>query len=85
MNIWCLFSIENNYDQPEHNLAAWWPTKPDILTVANALQLGLPAAVDADTVAIIKLWDGQEVDIRDTLYRLRKIEAGVVTEKRTDD
>ena len=28
--IWCLFSIQNEYDQPDNNLVAWWFEKPEI-------------------------------------------------------
>lgn len=26
--IWCLFHIDNNYDQPDNNLIAWFDTFP---------------------------------------------------------
>ncbi len=35
--IWCLFSIENNYDQPDNNLVTWWSTLPDVAELQLAL------------------------------------------------
>lgn len=28
--IWCLFSIDNQYDQPRNNLIAWFSVRPII-------------------------------------------------------
>jgi hypothetical protein len=28
--IWCLFSVENHYDQPANNLVAAWADNPSI-------------------------------------------------------
>lgn len=36
--IWCLFSVDNNYDQPDHNLVTWWSTLPGVLDVQLALR-----------------------------------------------
>jgi len=35
--IWCLFSIANDYNQPEHNLECWWATKPDIDKISETV------------------------------------------------
>lgn len=35
--IWCLFSIANNYDQPENNLEAWWFNKPNTEEIAKII------------------------------------------------
>ena len=33
--VWCLFGIENDYDQPEHNLVCLWGEKPSIDILKN--------------------------------------------------
>jgi hypothetical protein len=38
--IWCLFSIANNYDQPEDNLEGWWVTKPSLDQLRKAIISG---------------------------------------------
>jgi len=35
--IWVLFSIANNYDQPDANIIAWWTKKPTVKAVADIL------------------------------------------------
>jgi hypothetical protein len=38
-HIWCLFSVENNYDQPPNNLVAWWPTRPSLTELLEVFDL----------------------------------------------
>lgn len=38
MKIWCLFSIDNEYNQPKHNLESWWNEKPDISKLRKVIQ-----------------------------------------------
>lgn len=80
MKIWCLFSIANEYDQPQHNLEAWWTVKPDF--DALYIVLGLDRE-DWDFKKNVKklgsIVDGDEVRIWETDYRLREIEEGKVT------
>lgn len=33
--IWCLFSIDCAYNQPNNNLVVWWETKPDFSTLKS--------------------------------------------------
>ncbi|QGZ13971.1 hypothetical protein PP939_gp123 [Rhizobium phage RL38J1] len=75
-NIWVLFSVDNNYDQPGHNLVGWWHDKPELQTIAKAIGVNFPAVRDEDTVAIVKIWSGEVMDISDTEYRLRQIREG---------
>lgn len=48
--IWCLFSVDNNYDQPDHNLVTWWSKLPDVLEV----QLALKAFTGSGNLAALK-------------------------------
>jgi len=36
-SIWVLFSIANEYDQPDNNLEAWWFFKPSFTELAKGL------------------------------------------------
>ena len=76
MKIWCLFSIENNYDQPSNNLVAWWTNKPSIQCIAKALDI----AFDPTNGSAIcgKILKGEEVRWQNTDYRLEEINEGVL-------
>jgi hypothetical protein len=74
--IWVLFSIDNNYDQPDHNMVYWWKDRPSLHEVALALNLSFPGASDDQTLTIVAIWDGKESRIADTSYRLQQIKPG---------
>lgn len=38
-NIYCLFSVDNNHDQPRNNLVCAWLEKPDFPTFCRAFGL----------------------------------------------
>ena len=61
-----LFSIENQYDQPENNLVALFKEKPSIELLAKALGKSFPCDKDSDTLAIVKIWKNESKNI----YRL---------------
>lgn len=81
MNIWAVFSIDNAYDQPAHNLVIWWRDKPSLETVASALGLVFPGATDEDTLRVVNCWQGKPIDIYGTQYRL----VSVAEAKRLED
>lgn len=74
--IWCLFSIDNNYDQPDNNLLMWWANKPSIETVGRAIAGSFPANSDDVTLGIVKIWGGEEHDVSNTSYRLVQVLEG---------
>ena len=80
MKIWCLFSVVNDYDQPENNLVAWWETKPDGPILARHIGYeGFPHDWHEDRVLAIKrLHDGKVVRLDQTDYRLEQLGPGVV-------
>lgn len=84
MDIYALFSVENNYDQPQNNLVAWWGEKPSFDILAKAVGYGcFPCATDEGTLIVVNLWQGGEVkDDNGTSYRLRLISDGIVKETR---
>ena len=78
MKIWVLFSIANEYDQPNNNLEAWWVNKPSFDDLARALNLQVDKKQgSADVGRILK---GDQVRIGEADYRLREIEEGRVKE-----
>lgn len=80
MKIFCLFSVENNYDQPDNNLIAWWKEKPSFDTLAKAAGLkGFPCDADQDTLFVVNLWQGQpSQDKFNCAYRLEELSEGVI-------
>ena len=76
-SIWCLFSVESNYDQPENNLVRWWAAKPSIEVLAKFMAKPLDKANDDDVVKIVNLWQGQAVKIDyETWFRLQEVKEG---------
>lgn len=64
--IYCLFSIENEYNQPRHNLVAWWSERPSHGTIKNLIKV--------DDVIAGKIYRGLAVaDTYNTEYRLEKV------------
>lgn len=73
MKIWCLFSIENNYDQPMNNLEAFWSHKPTFGDVKKLLDPELKYYVSADSI-YDKLSRGEEVRFGGADYRIEEIQ-----------
>jgi len=74
--IWCLLSIDNNYDQPANNLVCWWRDKPSIETLAKAMQLKMDT--DANIIAVVRVHQGETARRIETDYRLEQVAEGVV-------
>ncbi len=78
MNIWCLFSVVNSYDQPENDLVCFWSTMPSLFELAKALGMSFPCEKDSDTLLVVNLWKGEVVkDWLNTNYRLQQVKEGV--------
>jgi len=75
MEIWCLFSVANDYDQPANNLCCWWQEKPDIHTLSKAM--GVEMDTDANIIAVVRVSQGQIARIINTDYRLMEVMEGV--------
>lgn len=67
--IWCLFSIQNEYDQPQNNLEAWWSKYPTLNQVSDVIGKGFSVA---------DLWAGKTVRYGNTDYRIEEVKEGVV-------
>ena len=66
--IWCLFSVDNDYNQPKHNLVSWWTTKPDIDDLFYVL-------VCKDR-ALFDLLNNNTARIDDVFYSLKEVKEG---------
>jgi hypothetical protein len=71
MKIWCLLSVDNNYDQPKNNLVAWWETKPNIQQLANIIGYNLD--IKKGSKELGHLLNMEEVRIDNTDYRLEEV------------
>jgi len=76
--ITCLFSIDNNYDQPENNLVCWWSDRPDIETLFQAIfKKPMSEANDKEIVPVVNVWQNKQSEFEDnTDYRLQSIVEG---------
>lgn len=76
--IWCLFSVENNYNQPPNNLEAWWKEKPSLEVLFSFFNVTYN---DPDSVVkVVKIWDWarEEQRINNVDYRLVRIKEGKI-------
>jgi len=76
-----LFSIDNNYDQPNNNLVCLWEKKPTLEELCKAFgHSTLPTKNTELLVKIIKVWDGESQMIDCADYDLRKVKFGEILE-----
>lgn len=76
MSMIALFSIDNQYDQPDNNLVALFENKPSLELLAKALNTTFPASTDSDTLTIVSIWndiDKYSHRLNDANYRLETI------------
>lgn len=82
MKIWCLFSQVNDYNQPGHNLVAWWVEKPTLGVLFQTMDL-LGYSYGNSQEAPAKILKGEVVRLQrdDTDYWLEEIEEGKVEDR----
>lgn len=71
--IYCLFSIENDYNQPNNNLVSFWLTKPSLENLAKSLNFTFPTKDDEITIKLVHLWQGKEIRLNNKDYRIQEI------------
>lgn len=79
--IWCLFSIDNNYDQPDNNLVCFWFEKPSFDTLSKALGWKpFTELSDSNILYVVNLWKGAAAQDTPggTTYRLQQVREGEV-------
>lgn len=69
--IWALFSVLDDFGQPDNNLEAWWHKKPNFDEIARFVGVEIAEKVLKD----------EEISHSFVTYRLRKIEEGKVKEE----
>lgn len=76
--IWCLFSVDCNYDQPNNNLVCWWNGKPSIETIAKLMGVKWGACPDEHIVAVVNVHTGKVASLtkEGTDYRLEEVTEG---------
>lgn len=87
MEVWGLFSIENNYDQPENNLEKLFKREPSLETIINffygdTTPISLTSVVDTDPKnldpdqlnVMQAITDGGEGRVDNKDYRLELIQ-----------
>ena len=77
-SIWVLFSIANEYDQPDNNLEAWWFFKPSFTELAKGLVMEVD--IKKGNSYIGKILKGEKVRMGEYDYRLRETEEGKIKE-----
>jgi hypothetical protein len=81
MKISCLFSVDCNYDQPDHNLVCWWQKKPTLEQLAETLTGTKLANLDEETIVeVVAIFTGKEGKIKryhyDTVFRIQDVTEG---------
>lgn len=76
MKAWAIFSIENNYYQPDNNLVALYKDKPTfeqlLSRFANGRELG--ELEEYEIIGIVSLLSGGKYKTFDCEYRLEEVE-----------
>ena len=73
--IWVLFTQELElYDQPNHNLHAWWRSQPSLEQLCYAIfEQDLRNATNEQIVAIVEIWQQKIYNIGATRYVLHRL------------
>lgn len=80
--IWVLFSVQNNYDQPDYNLVWWNHQKPSIEELGLLIfDKDFSKLGNEEIVMVASVWKGDAGEIKagmsSTQYRLREIAPGL--------
>ena len=88
--IWCLFSIDFEYNQPDNNLVVWWETKPDFSTLKSVFSnmyfdkeidnIKINDILKGEEISICfkNVFNGKENEICHAHYRLKTIKCGEI-------
>ncbi len=72
-----LFSMDNNYDQPDRAFVCWWNGKPSIETVAKVLKVDFSKANDDIIAAVVSIWLGKRCELGGTAFWIEEVQGGV--------
>lgn len=72
-----LFSVDNNYDQPDRAFVCWWKEKPSIETVAKVLMIDFSKANDDTKAAVVSIWLGKRCELSGTDFWIEEVQEGI--------
>ena len=74
MKVYAIFSIANNYDQPENNLEILFQNKPNFENLKTFFfdQLSIDKLRDSDIMFLVDLMRGKSVRLDGTEYRIEE-------------
>ena len=75
MKVYAIFSIANNYDQPENNLEVLFHNKPNFENLKTFFfdLLSIDELRDSDIMFLVDLMRGKSVSLDDTEYRIEEV------------
>ena len=75
MKVYAIFSIANNYDQPENNLEILFQNKPNFESLRTFFfdQLSIDELRDSDIMFLVDLMRGKSVRLVYTEYRIEEV------------
>lgn len=76
MKVWAIFSIENDYNQPDNNLVVLYKNKPNFeqLFKRFSRQRELGELEEYEIVGIVGMLSGNTYDFCGAEYRLEEVE-----------
>ena len=75
MKVYAIFSIANNYEQPENNLEILFQNKPNFENLKTFFfdQLSIDELRDSDIMFLVDLMRGKSVRLVYTEYRIEEV------------
>ena len=75
MKVYAIFSIANNYEQPENNLEILFQNKPNFENLKTFFfdQLSIDELRDSDIMFLVDLMRGKSVRLVYTKYRIEEV------------
>ena len=75
MKVYAIFSIANNYEQPENNLEMLFQNKPNFENLKTFFfgLLSIDELRDSDIMFLVDLMRGKSVRLDDTDYRIEEV------------
>lgn len=75
MKVYAIFSIANNYDQPENNLEILFQHKPNFESLKTFFfdKLSIDELRDSDIMFLVDLMRGKSIRLDGTEYRIEEV------------
>ena len=79
-SIWALLSSDPDGGVVHNNLLVFWLHRPNIKTMAKAMNVKLPAIEDI-AIPIIKIFEGEVQEYRGQIYVLREVRTNSILDE----